>query len=136
MPFYACMSCHPRWCVFETPELPTNPCAEDRLERLHKIQVVLSTQLQQAQQTHKVYADRHRLPSSFNVGDRVWLLRRHIKTIRPCEKLDHRRLGPFRIIIKINDVAFHLDLPPELWIHPVFRSSLFKPYQALFPVNM
>ena len=108
-PFYAYTTCHPRWCVFETPELPTNPCAKDRLERLRKIQADLSTHLQQAQQTHKVYADCHRLPYSFNIGDWVWLRRRHIKTTRPCKKLDYRRLGPFRIIEKINDVAFHLD---------------------------
>ena len=59
IPFYAYTGCHPRWCVFETLELSTNPCAEDHLERLHKIQVDLSTHLQQAQQTNKVYADRH-----------------------------------------------------------------------------
>ena len=76
--------------VFETPELSTNPCAEDRLERLHKIQADLSTHIQQAQQTHKIYPDRHGLPSSFNIGDRVWILQRHIKTTRPCEKLDYR----------------------------------------------
>ena len=128
-PFYAYAGCHPRWCVFETPELPTNPCAEDRLERLHKIQADLSTHLRQAQQTHKVYVDRHRLQSSFNIRDRVWLLQRHIKTTRPCEKLDYRRLGPFRIIGKINDVAFRLELPPQLWIHPVFHSFLLEPYQ-------
>ena len=78
---------------------------------------------------HKVYSDCHRLPSSFNIGDWVWLLRRHIKTIHACEKLDYRRLGPFHIIGKINDVSFRLDLPPQLWIHPVFHSSLLKPYQ-------
>ena len=127
-PFYAYTGYHPRWCVLETPEVSTNPCAEDRLERLRKIQADLSTQLQQAQQSHKDYADRHRLPSSFNIGDRVWLLRRHIKTTRPCEKLDYRRLGPFRIIGKINDVAFRLELPPQLRIHPVFHSSLLEPY--------
>ena len=35
------------------------------------------------------------VPSSFNIGDQVWLLRRHIKTTSPCEQLDYRRLGPF-----------------------------------------
>ena len=104
--FYSYTGCHPPWYVLETPELPANTCAEDRLERLRKIQEDLSTHLQQAQQTHKVYADHHRLPFGFNIGDRAWLLRRHIKTIRPCEKLDYRRLGSFRIIGKINDVAF------------------------------
>ena len=29
----------------------------------------------------------------------------------------------------INDVAFRLDLPPQLRIHSVFHSSLHEPYQ-------
>jgi hypothetical protein len=109
--------------------LPINPGAEDRLEWLRQIQADLSIHLQQAQQTDKVYADRHRLPSGFKIGDRVWLLRGHIKTTRPCEKLDYRRLGPFCIIGKINDVTFRLDLPPQLQIHPMFHSFLLEPYQ-------
>jgi hypothetical protein len=36
-PFYAYTGFHPRWFVIDTPELPTNPCAEDHLERLQKI---------------------------------------------------------------------------------------------------
>ena len=45
--------------------------------------------------------------------------------------MDYRRLGPFRIIGKINDVTFRLDLPPQLRIHPVFHSnSLLEPYQG------
>ena len=116
--------------MIDTPELPTNPRAGDHLERLRKIQMDLSTHLHHAQQTQKTYADRHRLPSSFAIGDRVWLLRRHIKTTRPCDKLDYRRLGPFRITGKVNDVTFRLDLPPHLRIHPVFHSSLLEPYKA------
>ena len=73
--------------------------------------------------------DRHRLPSSFNIGDRVWLVRRHIKTTRSCDKLDYGLLGPFRINRKHNDVTFGLDLPLQLWIHPIFHSSLLEPYR-------
>ena len=60
----------------------------------------------------------------------IWLLRRHIKTTRPCDKLDYRRLGPFRILEKINDVTFRLDLPLQLRIHPIFHSSFLEPYQG------
>ena len=57
--------------VLETPELPTNPRVEDHFERLRKIYADLSTHLHQVQQTQKAYADRHRLPSSFDIGNRV-----------------------------------------------------------------
>ena len=29
---------------------------------------------------------------------------------------------------KISDVAFRLDLPPHMHLHPVFHVSLFEPY--------
>ena len=59
----------------------------------------------------------------------VWLLPRHIKTTQFCDKLDYRWFDHFRINGKFNDVTFLLDLPPQLWIHPVFQSSVLEPYQ-------
>ena len=103
--------------MLETPELPTNPSANDHLEGLRRIQAKLSTHLHRAQQTQMDDADHHRLPSSFDIGDRVWLLRRHIKTSRSCDKLLYQWLGPFVIDGKINDVNFRLDLAPQLWLY-------------------
>jgi hypothetical protein len=64
-----------------------------------------------------------------NIGDKVWLLRRNLKTNLPCNKLDFRRLGPFLVIKQINDVAFHLELLPSMKIHPIFHVSLLEPYK-------
>jgi hypothetical protein len=63
----------------------------------------------------------------FQVGDRVWLLRRNLKTTRPCDKLDYQRLGPFMISHKIKDVAFRLELPHHMNLHPMFHVSLLEP---------
>ena len=68
--------------------------------------------------------DLHRLPSSFNIG--VWILRKHNKTTRLCDKLDYQRLCPF--CINKNDVTFRLALgPPQLRI---LHSSLLEPYRG------
>jgi hypothetical protein len=64
-----------------------------------------------------------------NIGDKVWLLRCNLKTNRPCDNLDFRRLGSFSVVKKINDVAFNLELPPSMKIHPVFHVFLLKPYK-------
>jgi hypothetical protein len=56
----------------------------------------------------------------------VWLDARNIPVTRPCRKLDYKRLGPFGIIKKINEVSFELKLPPWLRIHPVFHVSLLE----------
>ena len=64
-----------------------------------------------------------------SIGDKVWLLRRHLKTHRPSDKLDYRRLGPFIVCKQINEVAYRLELPPSMKIHPVFHVSLLEPYK-------
>ena len=89
-------------CV-EIPELHTNPCGEDHLERLCKKQVDLSTHLHQAQQTHKAYM---RIVISFHpvltleIGYGYYNDTSRLLT-RPCDNLDYQRLGSFRIIEKL-----------------------------------
>ena len=53
-----------------------------------------------------------------------------MKTTRPCDKLDYQRLGPFVIVDQVNDVAFRLDLPSHMHIHPVFHVSLLEPWTS------
>ena len=53
-----------------------------------------------------------------------------MKTTRPCNKLDYQRPGPYLITKQINEVAFHLNLPPHMSIHPVFLVSLLEPYAS------
>ena len=64
-----------------------------------------------------------------NIGDKVWLLCRNLKTNHLCIKLDFCHLGPFQVIKQINDVAFCLELPPSMKIHLVFHFFLLEPYK-------
>jgi hypothetical protein len=57
----------------------------------------------------------------------VYLLRRNIKTKRPSDKLDHIKLGPFKIIKKLGPVTFKLEMPEGMRIHLVFYISLLEP---------
>jgi hypothetical protein len=59
-------------------------------------------------------------------GNQVYLLRRNIKTTRPSDKLNHKKLSLFKIVRNIKDVSFELQLPPIMRIHPVFHISLLK----------
>ena len=66
---------------------------------------------------------RRRAAPNLVVGQKVWLLRRHIHTTRPSGKLDVRRLGPFSILEQIGSSAFRLALPSAIKIHPFFYVS-------------
>ena len=85
--------------------------------------------LEQAQLCYKEIADvKRKKHPSFQVGDKVWLLRCNIKTNRPCNKLDYQRIGPFCIEKQINTVAYRLELPTSMKIHPIFHASLLEIY--------
>jgi hypothetical protein len=43
-------------------------------------------------------------------------------------KLYPKFVGPFKVVGKVNDVAYRLELPPSLPIHDVFHVSLLKHY--------
>jgi hypothetical protein len=42
------------------------------------------------------------------------LLRQNLKTTRPTEKLDFRKLGPFKIAKKFSDNVYQLALLPSM----------------------
>jgi RNase H-like domain found in reverse transcriptase/Reverse transcriptase (RNA-dependent DNA polymerase)/Integrase zinc binding domain/Chromo (CHRromatin Organisation MOdifier) domain/Retroviral aspartyl protease len=127
-PFRANFGFDPRFSAISLP-VPVNLNAETRVESLVQIQVDLKQFMSQAQLKYKEMADRFRIPGpDFLVGDSVWLNTRNISTTRPCKKLDYRKIGPFTIIEKINEVAFKLDLPTRFLIHPVFHISLLEKF--------
>ncbi len=58
----------------------------------------------------------------------VWLSRGKIITDRTSIKLDHKRLGPYKVVERIGSLAYRLELPPTMKIHPVFHASRLSPF--------
>ena len=59
--------------------------------------------------------------------NQIYLLRRNVKITRPSDKLNHKKLGPFKIIRNIRDISFELQLPLTMKIYPVFHILLLEP---------
>lgn len=127
-PFFSWQGFHP-WANSFT--IPSNvPKADDFVAQLEDIQLILVELLRHAK---SVQARNHNAKSRpapmYAVGDWVWLTRRFIPSTRPSQKLDYRRIGPFRISKLVGSNAARLELGSSLCrLHPVFNVSLLTPY--------
>ncbi len=59
-------------------------------------------------------------------GDKVYLLRRNIKTTRLSDKLDYKKIGLFEIKAKIRKVNYRLKLFKHMRIYLVFYVALLE----------
>jgi hypothetical protein len=98
-PFFANYSYHPRSKLkFTAPIESINPTAEALAERFRQLHTILRSNLQTAQEQYKEFQDpKAKPPPIFKVGEKVWLNRHNIRTTRPSQKLDVKRMGPFQI---------------------------------------
>jgi len=79
-----------------------------------------------ASRIKEYYNKRRRDAPLLKEGDKVYLLRRNIRTKRPSEKLDFKKVGPFRILRKLSALNYELELPKGARIHPIFHVSLLE----------
>jgi hypothetical protein len=78
---------------------------------------------------YQVAGSKGRKLVTFEPGDMVWLhLRKdRFPTLRRS-KLMPRAAGPFKVLTKINDNAYVLDLPAEFGVSTTFNVADLKPY--------
>ncbi|QRW20558.1 Retrotransposable element Tf2 protein [Rhizoctonia solani] len=62
----------------------------------------------------------------YSIGKRVWLDGRNVELRTNSNKLDPKRLGPFKVIEKISSHAYRLELPESLKIHNMFCVGLLS----------
>src|SRR5712672_3596755 len=65
----------------------------------------------------------------FKIGNKVWLEGTNIKRPYNSQKLSPKQYGPFKVVAKISNVAYKLNIPPTWQIHDVFHASLLTPYK-------
>nr|GEU38863.1 reverse transcriptase domain-containing protein [Tanacetum cinerariifolium] len=86
------------------------------------------------------YADRKRKPMEFKVGDRDMLKVSPWKgVVRFINrgKLNPRYIIPFKVLARVGDVAYRLELPQELSrVHHTFHVSNLKKCYADEPLAM
>ncbi|GJX35586.1 hypothetical protein Tco_0247143 [Tanacetum coccineum] len=100
--------------------------------------VQIKQRMQAARDRQKSYADLKRKPMEFQVGDKVMLKVSPWKGVvrfGKRGKLNPRYVGPFKVLEKVGEVAYKLELPEELSrVHNTFHVSNLKKCHADEPL--
>ena len=92
-----------------------------------------------AKSSQKAYADRKRQFMTFKVGDLVRLSNENLPQYdNPTKKLAALFISPLRVVEKISDVAYKIQLPGNFNIHDVFHVSRLRPHHdpdGVFPAR-
>lgn len=77
----------------------------------------------------KARYDSKHLTLSLKEGDEVHLKLHHGYSIPDLanRKLSQQRVGPFKVLAKVGHLAYRLQLPPVMRIHPVISVAQLKP---------
>jgi hypothetical protein len=97
-------------------------------------------ELEIAQSRQKSYADNRRRELRFQVGDFVYLKvspMRGLHRFKIRGKLAPRYIGPFKILEQRGEVAYQLELPPQLSdVHDVFHVSQLRKCMRVLKEHM
>ncbi|GKC29464.1 putative reverse transcriptase domain-containing protein [Tanacetum coccineum] len=98
----------------------------------------IKQRMQASRDRQKSYADLKRKPMEFQVGDKVMLKVSPWKGVvrfGKRGKLNPRYVGPFKVIERVGEVAYKLELPEELSrVHNTFHVSNLKKCHADEPL--
>jgi hypothetical protein len=85
--------------------------------------------IEKVNEKYHIAASNGRKEVKLEPGDLVWL---HLRKERFPElrksKLMSHAAGPFKMLAKINDNAYKLELPPKFGVSPSFNISDLRPY--------
>ena len=98
-----------------------------KIKLLKKIYKEISRDIKYGQERIKLlYNIKKKKKSQLKKGDKIYLSTQNFKTIRPSQKLDHKKIGFFFIKKQKENANYKLDFPKKIKIYPIFYISLLE----------
>jgi hypothetical protein len=103
--------------------------ASQQSEFIFKMHKITKLNTKKMNEKYRIAGSKGQKEVKLESGDLVWLhLRKErFPDLRKC-KLMFRADGPFKILEKINNNAYKLELPPEFGVSSTFNISDLRPY--------
>jgi hypothetical protein len=103
--------------------------ASQRSEFILKIHETTKLNIEKMNEKYRITGSKWRKEVKLKPGDLVWLhLQKEPFSDLRKSKLMSRADSPFKILEKINDNAYKLELSPEFGVSPTFNISDLRPY--------
>jgi hypothetical protein len=107
------------------PSEIVNLDATQRSEFILKLHETTKLQIEKMNERYQIAASKGRKEVKLEPGDLVWV---HLRPDLRKSKLMPHAAGSFKVLKKINDNAYKLELPPEFGVSPTFNISDLKSY--------
>lgn len=110
---------------FERVKFDARICS-NLIFKMHKL---IKENIKHLNNKYKLAGSHDRKHVVFEPGDLVWLhLRKDHFSDLHKSKLMPRANGPFKVLQRINDNAYKIDLPTKFRVSPTFNIAYLKPY--------
>ena len=112
--------------------------AKNVAEHVQSMQAEVRQKLEQANAKYKKAADKHRREKLFKEGDMVMVfLRKERFPLGTYSKLKLKKYGPYKILKKINDNAYVVDLSDTMGISKTFNvADIYQYYSSEEPLYL
>jgi hypothetical protein len=106
--------------------------ADERAKGIKKLHEQIRGQIEKKNEKYRMQANKHRKPMTFNEGDLVWIhLRKERFPAKRRSKLLPRADGPFKVLQRIGENAYKIELPGEYGVSATFNVSDLAPYEEI-----
>lgn len=128
--FYANCGLNPKFSTLTKgkPTTTAQNTAHGSSQELQDLYDELKAEIRRVQFIQEDGTYAHQVPfRNYQVGDHVWLSTKNLKTKRPSNKQDWKRIGRYEIKRAISHYAYQLKLPNIMEVYLVFYVSLLSP---------